>query len=165
VAVLVVFAVAAGGLVGAVVDRSVSPSPAPACRYRAGGALPDPGCTPGALNPAVTPATIHRTICVRGWTRKVRPPASVTGVEKRISMADYGVTGPAGFEYDHLVPLELGGAPNDSRNLWPERRAGVDGAGAKDKVENLLRAHVCAGRMRLRVAQRLIASDWRRGRP
>ena len=35
-----------------------------------------PALTPGALNPDVTPATIRRTICSRGWTKTVRPPTS-----------------------------------------------------------------------------------------
>ena len=36
-------------------------------------------------------------------------------------MAAYGDTGSIrDYEYDHLVPLELGGATNDPRNLWPE---------------------------------------------
>jgi hypothetical protein len=42
------------------------------------GALPDPTKTPGALNPAVTQATIGSIICVRGWTRTIRPPQQYT---------------------------------------------------------------------------------------
>src|SRR5439155_27135550 len=34
--------------------------------------------TPGVLNPEVTQATIGRTICVRGWTRTIRPPSAYT---------------------------------------------------------------------------------------
>jgi hypothetical protein len=76
---------------------------------------------PGALDPAVTQATIDRTICVSGWTETVRPPESVTEREKWASMAAYEDTGSMdGYEYDHVVPLELGGATNDPRNLWPE---------------------------------------------
>jgi hypothetical protein len=54
---------------------------APAARAspcHARGALPDRRCTPGARNPAVTPATTGRTICVARWTQRVRPPVSVT---------------------------------------------------------------------------------------
>jgi hypothetical protein len=51
----------------------------------------------------------------------VRPAVSITRKEKIASMAAYGATGPSSsYEYDHLVSLELGGAPNDPRNLWPE---------------------------------------------
>jgi hypothetical protein len=39
-------------------------------------------------------------------------------------MAAYHVgTDTSSFELDHLVPLELGGAPSDPRNLWPEAHA------------------------------------------
>jgi DNA-binding CsgD family transcriptional regulator len=34
--------------------------------------------TPGAYNPAVTQATIGRTICVSGWTATIRPSSSYT---------------------------------------------------------------------------------------
>jgi hypothetical protein len=110
------------------------------------------------LNPAVTAATIGRTICVRGWTAMVRPPAAITEPEKVASMAAYGDTGPlGGYEYDHLVPLELGGAANDPRNLWPEPGASPN---PKDAVEGELRSEVCAGQMTLGDAQRAIAGDW-----
>jgi hypothetical protein len=45
--------------------------------------LPDPALTPGAINPAVTQDDIESTICVRGWTRTVRPPRQYTEGLKR----------------------------------------------------------------------------------
>lgn len=42
------------------------------------GDLPDPQLTPGVTNPDVTQATIDKTICVPGWTKTIRPPASYT---------------------------------------------------------------------------------------
>ena len=73
-------------------------------------------------------------------------------------MRAYGDHGsPQAFEYDHLIPLELGGAPNDPRNLWPEPGGRPN---PKDRLENLLRRRVCDGRIGLRDAQREIASDW-----
>jgi hypothetical protein len=124
---------------------------------------PDPRCTPGALNPAVTQAAIGSTICHAGWTASVRPPQFVTEPEKLASMAAYGVRGPSSYEYDHDVPLELGGAVNDPRNLWPEpnypQRAGFY-ANPKDRLENALKRLVCRGAMSLASAQRAIASDW-----
>ena len=53
--------------------------------------LPDPGMTPGALSPAVTEATIETTICVRGWTRNVRPPAEYTEELKRRQITEVWV--------------------------------------------------------------------------
>ena len=128
----------------------VQSQPAPGSCHAIGTGLysrPDPSCTPGALNPAVTQATIDRTICVEGWTATVRPPESITEQEKAASMAAYGDTGSLGdYEYDHFVPLELGGATNDPRNLWPEPGASPN---PKDTVEDELRQEVCDGQLSL----------------
>jgi hypothetical protein len=145
----------------------VQPQPAQAsCRARGSGlgALPDPRCTPGSVNPAVTQASIDSTICRSGWTATVRPPTSITAREKRASLAAYGHGARAsGFEYDHLVALELGGAVNDARNLWPEpdypTRAGFY-LNPKDRLERVLNGLVCRRQMTLARAQRLIAGDW-----
>jgi hypothetical protein len=119
---------------------------------------PDPSCTPGALNPAVTQATIGQTICVSGYSKSVRPPESITNKEKLASMAAYGDSGsPSDFEYDHLVSLELGGAPNDPRNLWPEPGASPN---PKDSIENTLHRLVCSRQMPLGQAQKIIATGW-----
>jgi hypothetical protein len=127
-------------------------------------ARPDPRCTPGAVNPAVTQATISSTVCRSGWTATVRPPASITEPEKFASMAAYSLRGSASvYEYDHDVPLELGGAVNDPRNLWPEpdyaTRSGFY-LNPKDRLENALKRMVCRNAMTLAQAQRLIASNW-----
>ena len=139
----------------------VQPQSRPGSCHALGSGLysrPDPQCTPGALNPAVTQATIEQTICVMGWTSTVRPPESVTEPEKQASLAAYGATGPpSAYEYDHFVPLQVGGAVNDPRNLWPEPGASHN---PKDSVESDLRSDVCAGKMTLADAQRAIVSDW-----
>jgi hypothetical protein len=120
--------------------------------------MPDLHCTPGALNPAVTQATIHKTICRSGYSSSIRPSTSVTGPEKLASIRAYGFHSGAGsYEYDHLISLELGGAANDPRNLWPESGASPN---PKDKVENYLHARVCDGRVSLARAQRIIALGW-----
>jgi hypothetical protein len=145
----------------------VQPQPAAgSCRARGRGldALPDPRCTPGSVNPAVTQASIDSTICRSGWTSTVRPSSSITSREKLASMAAYGHGARlSGFEYDHLVSLELGGAVNDARNLWPEpdypTRAGFY-LNPKDRLEGALNRLVCSRRMTLAHAQRLIAGDW-----
>ena len=120
--------------------------------------LPDRHCTPGAVSPAVTQANISSTICRSGYTESVRPSESITEREKEASLAAYGDRGPLGeFEYDHLIPLELGGATNDPRNLWPELGSAPN---PKDQVEDRLRDMVCAGQLRLAQAQREIAVNW-----
>jgi hypothetical protein len=126
------------------------------------GGLPDADCTPGALNPDVTQDTIYSTICVPGYSARVRPPTSYTSPLERQMLIDYGQPGasPANYELDHLISLELGGAPRDPANLWPEPYAGDANARQKDVVENYLHAQVCAGALPLSEAQRLIATDW-----
>ena len=152
----------------------VQPQPAPgSCHYvvlsAAGGDyLPDPHCTPGATNPRVTQADLASTVCRSGYTASIRPPAGITGREKRASEAAYGITGKASTtEYDHLISLELGGDPNSPLNLWPEpnktHAAGVNNP--KDRVEDTLRALVCnavhkKAYLPLAKAQYLIATNW-----
>ena len=48
--------------------------------------LPDPKCTPGAIDPAVTQDNIDSTICIPGYTKTVRPPVSITEPQKLESM-------------------------------------------------------------------------------
>jgi len=142
-------------------NNVVQAQPAMAACHAIGSGLhsrPDPRCTPGALNPQVTQATIGRTICRRGWTSTVRPPESVTEPEKLASLRAYGARGPASdYEYDHFVPLELGGATNDPRNLWPEPGASPN---PKDAVEDELNRAVCDERMTLAQAQHAIVTNW-----
>lgn len=111
-----------------------------------------PTQTPGALNPDVTQANIRSTICVTGWTATIRPPADYTDALKLKQMREYGETGsPSAYEEDHLISLELGGAPRDPRNLWPEPRPRADEV---DRIENDLNAKVCSGALSLADAQR-----------
>lgn len=153
---------------------TVQRQPAPgSCHYvvlnaAAGDYLPDPHCTPGATNPRVTQADLRSTICRSGYTASIRPPASITGREKRLSEAAYGFTGKARTtEYDHLISLELGGDPNSPLNLWPEpnktRASGVNNP--KDQVEDTLKSLVCnavhgKSYLPLAKAQYLIATNW-----
>jgi hypothetical protein len=142
-------------------NQVVQPQPAPGSCHAIGSgrfSRPDPHCTPGALNPQVTQATIGRTICTPSWTSTVRPPESVTAREKAASMAAYGDHRSLSFyEYDHFIPLELGGATNDRRNLWPEPGGSPN---SKDVVEDKVNREVCDGKMTLGRARRAIATDW-----
>jgi hypothetical protein len=126
------------------------------------GGLPDPACTPGAIDPRVTPATATTTICTSGYTATVRPPVTVTDRIKRDQMAAYGIEGqpPNSYELDHLISLELGGAPADVANLWPQPWEGGTNAHQKDAVETHLKQEVCRGAVALLDAQRMIATDW-----
>ncbi len=43
-----------------------------------GKVLPDPTCTPGAVDPGVTQSNLPQTICRSGYSSSVRPPAAVS---------------------------------------------------------------------------------------
>jgi hypothetical protein len=111
--------------------------------------LPDSGCTPGSVFDVG-----EAQVCTTGWSKAHRAPSSQTAKLKVIARRAYQVDGPA--EFDHLVPLELGGS-NDVTNLWPEPG---EIPNIKDRLENRLHDLVCAGQLDLTQAQQAIASDW-----
>ncbi len=129
---------------------------------------PDPKLTPGATDPAVTQATLAKTVC------KVNPktgrPASYTAGVRNVAastktkvFAEYGIP-PArrngNFEIDHLISLELGGA-NDIKNLWPQSYVTAPlNAHVKDALEDRLHALVCKDTVTLREAQDALRTDW-----
>ncbi|MGA2424942.1 MAG: hypothetical protein ABSG07_13135 [Terriglobales bacterium] len=136
-------------------------------RTQNGKPVPDPNCTPGAINPSITASMLKnsafRTGCIRnqatteekkratyGWY-KIPPPASNTGETQTC-------------ELDHLIPLYLGGA-DTLVNIWPQ--CGPDSVALddrffkeKDKVEYYLGQQVRQGNMGLAEAQHGIATDW-----
>jgi hypothetical protein len=102
----------------------------------------------------VTQATISKTICVRGWTATIRPPASYTNALKKEQLAlwQYADQSPSHYEEDHLISLELGGAPRSQRNVWPQpwSQARRDDNG----IEARLHWQVCNRTMTLRQARK-----------
>ncbi|HLY75515.1 MAG TPA: hypothetical protein VKU80_15450, partial [Planctomycetota bacterium] len=136
------------------------------------GVLPDPALTPGATDPAVTQETLATTICVPGYTARVR---NVSQAEKRQVLAayrakhpDWPACLPGACEYDHMLSLEAGGS-NEPSNIWPEpyEIPGAPGQGArdKDKVENAMHRLICSGRISLKEAQARLVKDWRTAVP
>jgi hypothetical protein len=119
---------------------------------------PDPQLTPGVADPAVTQANIGSTICVAGYSGRVR---NVPQSEKDEVYREYGIAyhAPGQYEVDHLISLELGGS-NHIKNLWPEPYAGTDNAHRKDGMENRLHAEVCAGQITLAQGQDEIVHWW-----
>src|SRR5271169_6893572 len=117
--------------------------------------LPDPVLTPGAIDPAITQDNIKSTVCVKGYTKTVRPPASYTNKLKKRQMREYGYedTNPKHYEEDHLIPLSIGGNPTDTYNLWPEPRYSEWGAAKKDELEFTLYKMLCRGDISLKNAQ------------
>lgn len=128
---------------------------------------PDPKCTPGGVNPAVTLDVLRDP---RWRTRSVRNCES-SEAQKHVAYRWYSIEKPRinsnenqVCELDHLVPLELGGA-DGLGNIWPE--CGPDEVTLqqryfkrKDRVENYLTEEVRSGKISLESAQQGIASDW-----
>jgi hypothetical protein len=129
--------------------------------------LPDPDCTPGAVNPTVNANVLRnpsfRTNCVRD--------GATTAAEKRSVYAAYGITPPKKnsgksqtCEIDHLVSIELGGA-DTLDNLWPQcaprgvalKRRWFK---VKDLVENSLAKQIKTESEEPEGLQRGIAEDW-----
>ena len=123
--------------------------------------LPDPACTPGAIDPSVTQENIGSTICKSGYTTTVRAPASDTNKVKAQSLTQYGQAKVSSTEFDHLISLQLGGT-NAVSNLWPEpNREGAPGTtNPKDAVETKLNKAVCSHQVTLAAAQKAIAANW-----
>jgi hypothetical protein len=132
-----------------------------------GYSLPDPACTPGAINPTVDLSILQggkfKTNCDRD--------VATSAAKKKTTYATYNTKKPANnvgqkqsCELDHLISLELGGA-DTLDNIWPQcGPGGVKLARRyfkiKDGVENYLAAKVKAGEISLKDAQHGIAADW-----
>ena len=112
-----------------------------------------PTHTPGARYSVVTQTTLFKTVCRVGWTATIRPSESYTSALKRrqLLLFQYADKNPSHYEEDHLVSLELGGAPRSTRNLWPQpwRQARRD----DDGIEARLHRKLCDGTLTLRQAQ------------
>jgi hypothetical protein len=121
--------------------------------------LPDPKCTPGAINSAVTLGQL----CPSARTGQWRTDTSALKKNQLATKYDYvDSLGPHQFtmkttEEDHLISLELGGSPSAVANLWPEPHASFN---EKDKVEGAAHAAICAGRLTFPQAQQGIAANW-----
>jgi hypothetical protein len=125
--------------------------------------LPNPASQSGAINPDVTQDNIQSTICVSGYTAKIRPPVSYTDALKKKQIVEYGYSDTllADYEEDHLIALEDGGHPKDPKNLWPQpRHTDPWNASFKDTVENVLHGMVCADQLSLATARTALATDW-----
>jgi hypothetical protein len=149
--------------------RAVAPPPSQSCTTRVsnGFPIPDPNCTPGAINPTLTIEVLRDP---RFTTRCVRDAA--TKEEEKVTTYEwYHVARPSNnsgenqsCELDHLISLELGGAETLD-NIWPQ--CGPSGVALpqrffkeKDTVENFLAMQVREGRMDLTQVQKGIATDW-----
>jgi hypothetical protein len=129
--------------------------------------VPDPKCTPGAVNPTVTLQVLSdpnfRTGCIRNCVTSER--------DKSGTYRLYGIPHPVNnqgpnqvCELDHLVPLALGGA-DTLENIWPQCGPNQVALSEryfkqKDMVESYLADQVRTGQMSVAKAQTAIAADW-----
>ena len=126
------------------------------------GDLPNPRLTPGTIDPSITQANIQSTVCVKGYTKTVRPPAYVTNKLKKEQMFIYGYSdvNPTHYEEDHLIPLSIGGNPSSTLNLGPQPRISEWNAEKKDFLEFRLQKMACTGEISLDEARTAISHDW-----
>ena len=149
--------------------RTVSLPPSQSCTTHTsnGFPVPDPNCTPGAVNPTLTIEVLRD----RSFTTRCIRDAATQEEEKATTYGWYNLPHPSNnsgenqtCELDHLISLELGGA-DTLDNIWPQ--CGPSGVvlpqrffKEKDMVENFLAMQVREGRMDLSEAQKGIATDW-----
>jgi esterase/lipase superfamily enzyme len=127
--------------------------------------VPDPACTPGAINPTVTLDLLRGSLFRAACSVNSR----VSDRDRAVTFNWYHLALPATgdnqtCELDYLIPLELGGA-DSLENIWP--LCGPKGAPQaqlyfKEKilVNNYLLAQVNSGSISLDEAQREVATNW-----
>lgn len=115
--------------------------------------------TPGTLNPNVSQDNLNQTVCVPGYTSKIRPPSNYTNKLKIQQIKQYGYSdvNPKHYQEDHLIPLSISGNPIDPHNLWPES---LDKAKQKDVIEHAVHKLLCSGKITLKQAQHVFLNDW-----
>jgi hypothetical protein len=99
----------------------------------------------GAIDPRVTQANIQDTICRPEWVRAARLPVEVTTLIKHQLTAKAGVRYVSDFQLERRVPLRLGGARLDERNLQLQHWGGPWNARCKDALEAELCKALCEG--------------------
>ena len=129
--------------------------------------LPDPNCTPGAVNRTITiKALKNPNFHLWHFRETFNTPTAQVQVYTwyKLLPPEHNFGSNQTCELDHLVPLSLGGS-NALENIWPQcDRPSVPfnnrAFKQKDIVENYLSSQVQSGAMGLRDAQVGIASDW-----
>jgi hypothetical protein len=103
--------------------------------------LPNARLTPGAVA-----TTDTATVCEYGYDITMRPAGLIWRHLEEETYSLYGIRRAyrssvdargmlhAAYEIDWLIPLNLGGAPKDIRNLWPQTRAAAKQKNAIDSV-------------------------------
>ncbi len=122
-------------------------------------ALPDPECTPGAVDPNVTP----EQVCAAGYSEAVHDEVS-EALKEQVYRAYNIPKGERGkWQVDHFISVGVGGA-DDISNLWIQRKDPRPGYHEKDRLETILHNRICGvgryGPLTLAEAQLMEASNW-----
>ena len=135
--------------------------------------LPDESCSPGAVNPTLTPDVLRDPAFRTGVVRDKLTSAAM----KRKTYAWYGIAPPKNntgqtqvCELDHVVDLSAGGA-DSLANIWPQCQAvGAAPVAVGDrefKIKDRFAEHVMIAKVKAGVTpaeladlQERIAADW-----
>jgi hypothetical protein len=111
---------------------------------------PNPLVTRGTTNPLVTPRTLGRTVCSKGWL--ATQTVGLTAPMQRSVLLRYGLPpSTRAYVFSTLLPVELGGSANELQNIWPQLRSS---AGRTKKLAAALNARLCAGAATLAAVRR-----------
>jgi hypothetical protein len=130
------------------------------------GGLPDPACTPGAIDPRMTQANIESTNCRVGYTASVRPPAAYAEALKQRQMGAYRL-GRTAVGIRRGPPDSARGGRKPDRPAQPLARAedgpGRRNGGGQGPGREPPHQAVCEGTITLAAAQAIFMTDWRKG--
>lgn len=128
------------------------------------GSSPDPVCTPGSVG-----TTDVDLVCAPRFEATKRPGGRTWTNARTMAIVAYGIRDAdlPRVQYDHRVPLGIGGA-DDVSNLWPQLSdlSRSDDYNSKDKVDTAVWRWVCKTphpdrRQALAKAQQAFLGDWR----
>jgi hypothetical protein len=106
----------------------------------------------GAFNYHVTRNTLDQTVCVSGYSSRIRPPTSYTEpIKRRLLITEHLAGSVRDYQLDHLVSLSIGGAPRSRANLWMQP---IQQADRDDTLEGRWHRALCDGTMTLKQARR-----------
>ena len=128
-------------------------------RYRDGAIGTDPSCAPGELDPAVTENTAQ-TICTGAWvtaaSQRQPPPTTLEQL-----LIEYQLPGnPVTYALAWVIPVEDGGSPTSTKNLYPLPLNGFGGQQTRTTVASQLHHEICSHKITVTQAAKTLQGDW-----
>ena len=128
-------------------------------RYRDGAIGTDPSCAPGELDPAVTENTAH-TVCSGAWVTDVSRRQPLPSTLDKL-LIEYQLPGnPVTYALAWVIPVEDGGSPTSTNNLYPLPRNGFGGQQTRTAVANQLHHEICSHKITVTQAAETLQGDW-----